>query len=115
MTAPERPKLGPRLFDVLVRYGAWLALSAMGLWVALQLRINVLDLLIVFRVRHWSIPVIEKTATVLFILVWLVGVMGLETYLTSAQERREFWRRIKWVAIVEAAALLLSYGLQALI
>jgi len=90
-------------------------LSAVGLWVALQLRINVLDLLIVFRVRHWSIPVIEKTATVLLILMWFVGVMGLEYYLTSAHERRAFWQRIKWVAVAEAATLFLSYGLQALI
>jgi hypothetical protein len=115
MIAPEHPRWGARVLEAVLRYGAWLALSAVGLWAALQLRINVLDLLIVFRVRHWSIPVIEKSAAVVLILVWLVGVMGLEAYLTSVHARREFWRRIKWVAAVEAAALALSYGLQALI
>jgi small-conductance mechanosensitive channel len=115
MTAPERRKFWSPLFAVLLKYGARLAFSAAGLWIVLQLGINVLDLLIAFRVSPWSTPVIDKTATILLFLVWLVGVMWLEHYLASAQERREFWRRIKRVAVAEVGALLFSYGLQALI
>jgi hypothetical protein len=97
---------------VLLRYAAWLALSAVGLWACLQARLNVLDLLIFFRVSHWSLPALEKAASVLLILLWLVGALGLEPYLTSAQETSVFLRRASRVAVIEVGALALSYVLQ---
>lgn len=97
---------------MLLRYAAWLALSAVGLWACLQVRLNVLDVLIYFRVSHWSLPVLEKSASVLLILLWLVGALGLEPYLTSAQETSVFLRRASRVALVEAGVLALSYLFQ---
>jgi len=97
---------------VLLRYAAWLALSAVGLWACLQVRLNVLDLLIFFRVSHWSIPFIEKSASVFLILLWLVGALGLEPYLTSARENHVLVRRASRVAVIEAGVLALSYFLQ---
>ena len=112
MADRQPPSVWSRRLAVLLRYGAWLALSALGLWIALQFHINVLDLLIVFRVRHWSIPAIEKSATVVLVLIWLSGVLGLEHYFASAQEQRVFWRRVSRVAVIEAGVLAFSYILQ---
>jgi hypothetical protein len=103
-----------RLGVTAARYAAWLALSALGLWAVLEVRINIFDTFIYAGISKWALPAADKFMTVPLILLWLAGVFVLEAYLMAAKDERLFWRRAGAIAVAEGVILAVSYLLQAL-
>jgi len=95
-----------------VCYGAWFALSGLGLWVALQLLEANPTVTLRLGLSPYAASMWNKTSTVVVLLVWLVGVMALEPYLRIGMERNMLVARIIRVVIIGAVLLGLAEGIQ---
>jgi len=104
-----------RIVAGLLRYGVWVLLTLLCLWTALQLRINVLDVLFLLRASPWVVPAIANAASLILVFAWLGLTLALESFLMGSQTEQLFWRRTGRIALVAGCVLALSYLLQALI
>ena len=104
-------------------YLAWAALSALGLWTVLQLRLNLIDLALVVTGSARAVDTVttagrvrslDNLATIVLVLAWLGGVALLERYLRDGVPRGRLWSRAGRVLLAELLLLGLSYGLRAL-
>lgn len=105
-------------------YAIWAALSLLALWVALQVRLNLIAL-VFFIVGRTASPndttgaagrmlALDGWITIFLVLAWLAVVAALEHYLRTGVERDRLWARAARVAIVLVVMLGVSYGLRAL-
>jgi hypothetical protein len=102
----------PLWLRYIICYVAWFGVTAAGLWIMLQLRINLLDISLAVNVNPWAMAAVDKFGILLLGLVWLVAVFAAEAYLRQGVERNQLWRRIGRVAGIAAILLGVSYGLQ---
>ena len=72
-------------------YVIWVALSVLGLYVAIVWRSATIDLTTLVTDDVWSIALADKVAVILLMLAWLVFVVVLETYLRAAVVRNRLW------------------------
>jgi hypothetical protein len=93
-------------------YAAWLALSALGVWLLFALRPIMFSLAIWLRLNPWQVRALDNFSFVTFGLIWLVGILPLEHSLRQGVEQHRLWRRAARVFASEAAALGLCYGVQ---
>lgn len=106
-------------------YLLWAALSALALLVALQVRLNILDLsqLLARRVTDpgdtvtaaGRLQALDNWSTIVLVLLWLAGVALLESYLRAGVAANRLWRRTARVLLPLLLVLAASYGLQALL
>jgi hypothetical protein len=104
-----------RAFLYLCCYLAWLALSALGAWVLLALRLNIIDLAAVFRLNPWAFPALHNFSMVFLGLGWLGFVIVLEEYLRRGIEKGDLWLRAARALNVLLIVLILSYALQRMV
>ena len=93
-------------------YGAWLALSGLGLWVALQLLATTPTVTLRLGLDAYTASLWNKSLTVVILLVWLVLVMALEPYLRAGMEKHMLQSRIIRAVIVGAVLLGVAQGIQ---
>jgi hypothetical protein len=96
-------------------YISWLALSALALWAMLQLRLNLIDLIILSRVSIWSYKIIDNCGTILLGALWIAVAIFIESYLREGVATQQLWARVWRVGIMEVSVLGLSYGGQYLV
>jgi hypothetical protein len=95
-------------------YLLWLAFSALGFWLILQLHVNLVDLAFWLRANPWVLRAIDHFALFLLGLLWLGGVMGLEGYLRNGVATNRFWVRSTRVGVILIILSVISYVLQRL-
>lgn len=95
-----------------VCYGAWIVLSGLGLWIALEMLATMPTITLRFNLSAWSASLWNKVATMVILLLWLILVMALEPYLRNGMEKQTLRQRIIQVAIIEGVMLGLVEGIQ---
>ena len=93
-------------------YVAWGLLSALGLWLVLLWRINLIDLVVLLRLGPWILGALDKFGVFLLGLIWLACVIVLEGYLRGGVEKGLLWHRSGRVFLVEVVLVGISLGLQ---
>ena len=96
-------------------YVVWIALSALGLWIILQLRINLIDLAVLLRINPWALGAVDKFSLLILGVIWLICVILLEHYLRRGIPQNALWTRATRVLLAELLLLGASYGLQRLV
>lgn len=91
---------------------SWVAGSALGLWLILQLRINLIDINNALGWGPWILIGIDKFGFVLLGLGWLVGVFALEMYLRRSPSWQQLLRRGLQSLLTIGLAIGVSYLLQ---
>ena len=91
---------------------AWGLLSALGLWLVLLWRINLIDLVVILRLGPWILGALDKFGVFLLGLIWLACVIVLEGYLRGGVEKGLLWHRSGRVFLVEVVLVGISLGLQ---
>lgn len=90
-------------------YATWVALSVLGLYVAIVWRAVVIEVAALMSDDTWSISLADKVAVILLMLAWLVFVMVLETYLRAGVVRNRFWSLAAKALLIEVALLAVAY------
>lgn len=96
-------------------YALWIGLSALGVWLIFAARAALFDLSIWLRLNPWQVHAVENFGIVTLGLIWLVGILLLEHLLRQGVERNRLWVRAARAFVIEALALGLCYGVQAII
>jgi hypothetical protein len=96
-------------------YAFWIALSAAGVWLMLELRSTLILLAIWLRLNPWAPRAIDQFGTVILGLLLLMGIILLEHYLRRGLEKQQLLRRAARVGLFVAVALGLSYALRLLL
>ncbi len=108
----------------LVAYLGWFALSALGLWAALQVRLAVIALIILVVARDRAgdtvtaggqVRSLDNLVTVTLALFWLGGTVLLEAHLRDAVPIGRLRSRIIGVLVGEVALLVIATALGALL
>lgn len=89
-------KLAPAYIAV---YAVWVAFFVAGFWLIPQVRILLLDLAGLTPANRWILSAIDRYATLLLGLIWLVIVLYVEHYLRTAVEAGRLGRRILRVVL----------------
>ncbi len=95
-------------------YALWIGLSALGVWLIFAVRPLLFALAVQLRLNPWQVRAFDEFGVVTFGLLWLIGILLLEHYLRRGVVKHRLWGRAARVLVVEALALGLCYGLQAL-
>lgn len=96
----------------LAYFVGWLAAAGLAFWIILRLRVVLLDLYVFFAFDPWAMAAVDKFATVLFGLGWLIGVLIAEMWLRQAVTRNRLWPRLLRLFAIETLFLALLYGIQ---
>ncbi|GAB4515806.1 MAG: hypothetical protein Kow0047_27750 [Anaerolineae bacterium] len=99
----------------LAAYIVWALVSALGIWLIFQLRINLLELVVILRLGPWIMGAVDKFGIFILGLIWLTLVVPLESYFRNGASRRQLAQRTVKVLAIELALLGLSYAFQALV
>jgi len=97
---------------VILRYVVWLALSLLGLWDILQIRVAWVEVLIRVRVSGWALPALDKWMLLPLGIIWLGAIIWMEDHLTTARTQQIFYRRAARVTAVVLVILALTYIVQ---
>ncbi len=90
-------------------------LGALGFWLLLQLRINLIDIYAYFQFDQWSFAAVHNFGFVILAMLWLGYVLLIEEYLRQGAERGQLLSRAIGIFLVVLTLLALSYVLQFLI
>ena len=104
-----------RLLYYMACYTLWIAFSALGIWIVLQLRTDIAILVMVLGLGPWVLYVADKWSIFLLGLFWLGGVVLLEHYLRNGMQKNRLWIRARRVFLFEAIVLGVSYEVQFLL
>jgi hypothetical protein len=96
-------------------YGLWIGLSALGVWLIFQVRSSLFILAVLLRFNPWVVRAIDQFGIVTLGLLWLVGMLMLESYLRQGVVKHRLWKRAARVFVFEIAVLGLCYMLEVLI
>jgi len=103
-------------------YLLWVALSVLGLWVALAWRAAIVALVIATRVGVGIAPtegttavaqvqMVDQLAVIALVLLWLGGAVWLESHLRVGVARDRLSSRAAWIAALLVVLLGLAYML----
>ncbi len=114
MSAQEQttPRRWTLFLHYLTYFVGWVATSGLALWIMLRIRVVMLDLYVFFQYDPWAMAAVDKFATVLLGLGWLVGVLIAEMWLRQAISRHQLWPRMLRLLAIESIFLALLYGIQ---
>jgi len=90
-------------------YVTWVALSVLGLYVAIVWRSATIDLTTLVTDDVLSIALADKVVVILLMLAWLVFVVVLETYLRAAVTHDRLWSLAAKVLVAEVVLLAVAY------
>lgn len=94
-------------------YLLWAALSALGLWLFVQLRLNLIDLAFYLRLEAWT-GFIHNFGLLVLGMLWMAFVVVLEAHLQKGVKHNDLWLRAGGVLLVLLILLGLSYAFHAL-
>lgn len=94
---------------------AWIASSAIGLWLVLHLRINLIDIGMWLDASPWIFGAVDKFGTVLLGLGWLIAVFLAEMYLRNGLQSGKLYGRMGRLFGLEGAVTVVSLLLQRLL
>ncbi|MEZ4661094.1 MAG: hypothetical protein R2911_26385 [Caldilineaceae bacterium] len=101
-----------KLAHTIACYAAWIASSAVGLWLVLHLRINLIDIGMWLEASPWIFGAVDKFGTILLGLGWLISVFLAEIYLRGGLNAGQLYQRIGRIAALEAAVTATSLWLE---
>lgn len=96
----------------LLCYLIWLGFGVVSVWTVLQFREALLLLLPI--IGPWAMGAVDKFGLVILGLAAIVWIFYIEDHLRSGVQRGTFPRRAVRVALIQAVALGIAYGLQLL-
>ena len=90
----------------------WLIASALGFWILLQLRVNLLDIFVALDLNRWAMGAVDKFGVVILGLGWLIAVLIGEMWLRGGIASNRLSSRLFRLLGIEVLILAVSYGLQ---
>jgi hypothetical protein len=96
-------------------YASWLGLCALGAYLLLQLRHNLLDVAAYLGATRWSLPAIHHFGVVVLGLLWLGAIFVMEDYLRRGIKHNDLLRRVSKLLFIQVVILACSFALSHLI
>jgi len=107
----EPPYLSqPSLLQYVICYAVWLVLSAMIIWLMVQLRLNLLDITLLLNLGPWAHLLIDRWGLVVLGILAMGAIVVLEHYLRTGLAKKRFWPRAAYAFFIMAIALAFSYA-----
>ena len=100
----------PSLLEYVICYAVWLVLSAMIIWLMVQLRLNLLDISLVLNLGPWVQLLIDRWSFLVLGLLALGAIVVLEHALRTGLAKKRFWPRAAYAFFAVAIALGFSYA-----
>lgn len=102
----------PGVLQYIVCYVVWMCLSAMTLWLLLQVRTNLVQPLIFFGLDPRAFIIIDRFSLIVMALIVVAAVFLIENALRISLLKNSFWLRVVRILTLEAIVLVASYILQ---
>jgi hypothetical protein len=99
----EKEELWKRILSIVAYLLFWVIFSAVGLWLMLELRALLVQLMIAFQLNPWAVRGYDRLGIFVLGLGWFISMIWIEHYLRTGNEKRRLWRNILRVAAVQAA------------
>lgn len=96
-------------------YAAWIALSALGVWLLFAVRAAMLAIARDTLTNAYVVGNVDRWGTVILGLIWLAFCIGLESWLRFAVGKHRLIHRIVQVLVIEIAILAIAYIVRAII
>ncbi|MCC6453562.1 MAG: hypothetical protein IT328_01330 [Caldilineaceae bacterium] len=93
----------------------WLAFTASGLWLMLEIRALIVELMIVAGLSPWQVRGFDRWSIFVLGLGWFIALMWMEHYLRVAVERGRLWRNIAYLAASQAIVVAVIFAIRFLI
>ncbi len=93
----------------------WLALSATGFWLIMEIRQLIVELMIMAELNPWAVRGYDRGIIFVLGLGWFISLMLIEHYFRTGVARGRLWHNIRYVASVQAIAAAVVYGIRFLI
>jgi hypothetical protein len=88
----------------------WVILSAAGLWLMLQMRGLIVELMIVAQLNPWAVRGYDRAVIFVLGLGWFIAMLWFENYLRTGVRNKRLWRNIFKVASVQAVLAIVILG-----
>lgn len=106
-----RQTLGRSALLILATYAAWLLSAVLGVGVLIICHSTLLRLYVGFGLDKYALAFFNNMVTITLALVWLVGVMILESWYRRAPDLGALGRRFGRLALAQIALAALAFGL----
>lgn len=111
MVKKNNPMYQPGVLQYIVCYAVWVCLAIATIWLALQVKFNLIDQPLPFSGLDFRVVrVITDVGTILMGFITLVVIILMEHFLRTALVKNRFWSRVIRFVIIEAIVLGLSYA-----
>jgi hypothetical protein len=118
MNKDQRASGAEKVLRYITCYLLWGILSGLGLWNLAMIRRIATVALGMYGIGRWlptTLMAALNAITIVLGLLWLAGVVLLESYLRNVVMDRRLWKRTLVVSAAEAVVLGLCYGIQFLL
>ncbi|NOZ28234.1 MAG: hypothetical protein GXP39_09310 [Chloroflexi bacterium] len=95
-------------------YLAWGITGALGIADLIGAREAILRLYVMLRLGKWGYGAADKWLFVFFGLIWLVGILYMESYYRTGAAKGVLARRFLRVTLIELAILAVAWGVHVL-
>lgn len=100
----------PSVWQYVLCYAVWTALSAITVWLGQQVRVNLIQHPMPFSgVNYWVVGAVNQISFFVSGLLTLIAILVMEHYLRRGVEKQNFWPRVLRVAIILIVVLGASY------
>jgi hypothetical protein len=101
----------PGVLQYIVCYAVWICLAVAAIWLAVQVKFNLLDQPLPFSgLDYRVVRVITDASTIIMGFITLVIIILMEHFLRLALTKSRFWPVAIRIVIIEAIVLALSYA-----
>lgn len=111
----ESEGLWKRILSIVIYLLFWIIFSAVGLWLLIELRGVIVELMIAAQLNPWAVRGYDRLVIFGLGAAWFVSMIWLEHYLRTGNEKKRLWRNIGRVAAVQAAIAAVTFAIRFLI
>lgn len=100
----------PSVWQYILCYAVWIALSAITVWLGQQVRVNLIQHPMPFSgINYWVVGAMNQISFFVSGLLTLIGILVMEYYLRRGVEKQNFWPRVLRIVVILAVVLGASY------
>ncbi len=104
--------MNPKIRNVILAYGGWIAFSLLSLWLVFLLQQNLVHDIFFLEVNPWQLRFVRQWSIFLLGAVWIFCVFLCEGYLRRGIEKGGWGRRFRNVGIPLLLLIALSWGVR---
>jgi hypothetical protein len=99
----DKGKVWQKILSVATYLLFWIGLSAVGLWLMLEIRELLVELMILASFNPWQVRGIDRWAIFMLGLAWFASMLWIDHYLRTGIGKKRLWRNIGRVTLIEAS------------